>query len=133
MSKAERNKTIDTPISEGRKYLDRCITISEPQKTLGNALDKTVLGDMLEVCRLQAWSSFHLERGYKKGTAEQRVGVAHQIIQQFPFVSLYRKLLFTSAKAASMYPASSRITQPRSQPRRPRCIRMRTDCQRSPR
>ena len=43
MSKAQRNKTIDTPISEGRKYLDRCITISELQKTLGNALDRFLL------------------------------------------------------------------------------------------
>lgn len=60
MSKAERNKTIDTPISEGKKYLDRCIKISEPQKTLGNALDKTVLGDMLEVCRLLPAESIDL-------------------------------------------------------------------------
>lgn len=47
-----RNKTIRTPISEGAMYLDRCISVTQPQSTLDRVLDKTILGDMLEVCPL---------------------------------------------------------------------------------
>lgn len=50
--KAERNKTIDTPLSEGKAYLDRCITVTQRQQDLGGVVDKTILGDMLEVCPL---------------------------------------------------------------------------------
>lgn len=51
-AKAERNKTIDTSISEGTVYLNRCISIAEQQNSLDGILDKTILGDMLEICPL---------------------------------------------------------------------------------
>lgn len=50
--KTARNKTIDTPLSEGKRYLERCITVTEKQTDLKAVLDKTVLGDTLEVCAL---------------------------------------------------------------------------------
>ena len=52
MAKASRNKTIDTPLSEGKMYLDRCITVTQNQSTLCHVVDKTILGDMLRVCPL---------------------------------------------------------------------------------
>ena len=50
--KAGRNKTIDTPLGEGATFLSRCAAVTRPQSDLGEVLDKTVLGDMLEVCPL---------------------------------------------------------------------------------
>lgn len=50
--KADRNKTIDTPLSEGRAFLDRCITVTQKQTDLCSVMDKTILGDMLNVCTL---------------------------------------------------------------------------------
>ena len=50
--KASRNKTIDTPISEGQEFLARCITVTEQQTSLDSVTDKTILGNMLEVCSL---------------------------------------------------------------------------------
>ena len=41
--KAGRNKTIDTPLSEGQIYLDRCIAVTQRQVGLGGVLDKTVI------------------------------------------------------------------------------------------
>lgn len=52
IAKADRNKTIDTPLSEGQIYLDRCITITQAQPDLCAAMDKTIIGDMLEVCAM---------------------------------------------------------------------------------
>lgn len=52
MSRSPRNKTINTPISEGKRYLEKCIQIVQPQDSIDGILDKTILGDMLEVCRL---------------------------------------------------------------------------------
>ena len=49
--KAGRNRTIDTPVSEGAAYLERCIKIEEPIVDLGGILDKTVLGDAFEVLK----------------------------------------------------------------------------------
>lgn len=49
--KAARNKTIDMSIEEGARYLDRCIAVSEPA-TLDTILNKTILGDCLEVMPL---------------------------------------------------------------------------------
>ena len=46
--KAGRNKTIDIDIEVGRTYLNRCLKISEPQKTT-DIIDKTILGDLFEV------------------------------------------------------------------------------------
>lgn len=59
-SKAARNKTIDTPLSEGQTYLDRCIRISEKQDSLIPVKDKTVMGNMLEVCSLLPEKSMDL-------------------------------------------------------------------------
>lgn len=50
--KAGRNKTIDTPLSEGKAYLDCCITVTQKQQDLEDIINKTILGDMLCVCPL---------------------------------------------------------------------------------
>ncbi len=50
--KSARNKTIDTSLSEGKVYLDRCISVEKEQPDLHCVLDKTILGDTFEVCRL---------------------------------------------------------------------------------
>lgn len=49
-NKSERNKTIDTSIEEGKRYLDKCIHITSKQKNLSVVLDKTIQGDMFTVC-----------------------------------------------------------------------------------
>ncbi len=49
MAKAGRNKTIDTPIEDGMKYLNRCITV-EKKQNLEAVLDRTIMGNMLDVC-----------------------------------------------------------------------------------
>ena len=51
-SKTNRNKTIDTPLNEGKIYLDRCISVTEKQLSLNAVIDKTIIGDMLEICPL---------------------------------------------------------------------------------
>ena len=51
-AKAGRNKTIDTPLSEGASLLERCITISEKQRDLSCVTDKIIIGDMLAVSPL---------------------------------------------------------------------------------
>lgn len=50
--KAPRNKTIDTPISEGAEYISRCIKIEEPISDIGLVLDHTVIGDTFVVSSL---------------------------------------------------------------------------------
>ncbi len=50
--KAERNKTIDTPIDEGAVYLERCISVTERQNSLAGVLDRTIRGDMFTACAL---------------------------------------------------------------------------------
>ncbi len=50
--KASRNKTIDTPLSEGQIYLDRCVTVFQKQTNLSEILDKTIIGNMMDVCSL---------------------------------------------------------------------------------
>ena len=45
--KAERNKTIDFSLEEGKKYIDKCVTLTTP-KSISDVLDKTILGDTLE-------------------------------------------------------------------------------------
>lgn len=47
--KAPRNKTIDTPISEGRQYITRCISVDSPVTDINTIVDKTVLGDTFSV------------------------------------------------------------------------------------
>lgn len=48
--KSPRNKTINLSVEEGRAYLDRCVTINKPSR-LDDILDKTILGDTLEVMK----------------------------------------------------------------------------------
>ena len=58
--KASRNKTIDTPLSEGTEFLTRCVTVTDAQATLDSVTDKTILGNMLEVCSLLPAKSIDL-------------------------------------------------------------------------
>ena len=48
----ERNKTINTSVEEGKRFLDRCISVREPETDTGRVMDKTIWGDMLDVCAL---------------------------------------------------------------------------------
>ena len=50
--KAGRNKTIDTDIAEGKKYLDRCIAIDKPVEDISEVLDKTIVGNSFEIMEL---------------------------------------------------------------------------------
>lgn len=59
-AKAGRNKTIDTPLSEGQVYLDRCITVTREQPDLSAVQDKTIVGNMLEVCAMLPAKSMDL-------------------------------------------------------------------------
>ena len=43
--KAPRNKTIDTSVSEGRRYIERCITVEKPVQDIRNVIDRTIIGD----------------------------------------------------------------------------------------
>lgn len=47
-----RNKTIHTSLDEGQVYLKRCVTVRKKQDDLLSVLDKTIIGDMLEVCAM---------------------------------------------------------------------------------
>lgn len=47
--KASRNKTIDTPVSQGEKYIKRCIKIKSPVTNISKIIDKTIMGDTFEV------------------------------------------------------------------------------------
>ena len=49
--KSARNKTIDTSLADGYQYLERCITVNDPVNDIFSILDKTVLGDSLEVLK----------------------------------------------------------------------------------
>ena len=48
--KAGRNKTIDISVEEGKKYLERCISISG-NTTLEEVLDKTIYGDTFDMLK----------------------------------------------------------------------------------
>ncbi len=48
--KSPRNKTICTPIHEGKVYLDRCIKLDRPVREISEVLDRTILGDSFEIC-----------------------------------------------------------------------------------
>ncbi len=58
--KAARNKTIDTTLSEGKMYLERCISITEKQNDLSNVINKTILGNTPDVCSLLPEKSMDL-------------------------------------------------------------------------
>lgn len=57
--KADRNKTIDMTIEEGKEYLDRCMAITE-KKPLKEILDKTICGDTFETLKLLPEKSINL-------------------------------------------------------------------------
>ena len=50
--KAARNKTIDTPLSEGGDYLARCVCMETPTDSITKLLDRTILGDSFVVLPL---------------------------------------------------------------------------------
>lgn len=58
--KAGRNKTIDTSIDEGKKYLDRCIAIEKPIDDINSILDKTIIGNSFHVMGLLPEKSIDL-------------------------------------------------------------------------
>ncbi|MBQ3490821.1 MAG: site-specific DNA-methyltransferase [Clostridia bacterium] len=58
--KAARNKTIDTTLSEGKMYLERCISVTEKQNNLSNVINKTILGNTPDVCSLLPEKSMDL-------------------------------------------------------------------------
>lgn len=51
-NKSKRNKTIDISVEEGIRYLDRCISLKQKQDKIDCLVNKTILGDMLEVCTM---------------------------------------------------------------------------------
>ena len=51
-AKAPRNKTIDTPLSAGGAYLERCVTVERPLDSIEELRDRTVLGDSFAVLPL---------------------------------------------------------------------------------
>ena len=57
--KADRNKTIDISVEEGREYLKRCISLTE-KAGLSEVLDKTILGNTFEILSLLPENSVDL-------------------------------------------------------------------------
>ena len=57
--KADRNKTIDISVEEGKDYLKRCVVL-EKKAELSEILDKTILGNTLEVLSLLPENSVDL-------------------------------------------------------------------------
>ena len=51
-AKSVRNKTIDMSLSEGKEYLERCISLSRNQNSVTEITDHTIIGDMIEICPL---------------------------------------------------------------------------------
>ena len=58
--KSSRNKTIHTGLDEGLPYLERCISVQSPLSSLDGVLDKTILGDCLDVMPLLPRESMDL-------------------------------------------------------------------------
>ena len=58
--KADRNKTIDRPFDKCGKFFKRCIEISQPHESLDGILDRTVNGNVLEVCQFLPHQSVDL-------------------------------------------------------------------------
>ncbi len=52
MPKTGRNKTIRTSVEQGAAFLEKCITVTEKLTDITGIIDKTILGDMLDVCPL---------------------------------------------------------------------------------
>lgn len=47
--KAPRNRTIDTPVSDGQQYISRCIKVEKPVEDISTIIDKTILGNTFSV------------------------------------------------------------------------------------
>lgn len=47
--KSNRNKTIDTPVSEGKQYISRCVKVKKTIEDIHSILDRTILGDSFSV------------------------------------------------------------------------------------
>ena len=58
MQKANRNKTIDMPVSEGREFLARCLRESDIPSRLAH--DKCIIGDSFEIMKKLPRESFDL-------------------------------------------------------------------------
>lgn len=50
--KSTKNKTIDTTIVNGISYLSNCVSINDDLSTLSNIIDKTINGDLMQICPL---------------------------------------------------------------------------------
>lgn len=50
--KAERNRTIDISVDEGRRYLDKCLVIKKAVSDIDDIADSTILGDTFRVLKL---------------------------------------------------------------------------------
>ena len=57
--KADRNKTIDISVEEGKEYLKRCMVLAKKAE-LSEILDKTILGNTLEILSLLPENSVDL-------------------------------------------------------------------------
>ncbi len=57
--KADRNKTIDISVEEGKEYLKKCMVL-EKKAELSEILDKTILGNTLEILSLLPENSVDL-------------------------------------------------------------------------
>lgn len=49
MQKAGRNKTLDITVDEGKKYLEKCLTLNNNLSKLDDVLNKTICGDTFEI------------------------------------------------------------------------------------
>ena len=59
-SASARNRTINTTLSEGKEYLDRCLRLNEKVSDVSELLDKTLLGDSFEIMKLLPENSVDL-------------------------------------------------------------------------
>ena len=60
MSKAPRNKTIETSIEDGQIYLNRCKEVSEPVSDISEILNTTIKGDFFETIKFFPLNSIDL-------------------------------------------------------------------------
>ena len=86
MAKSERNKTIETTVAEGGRYLDRCISKEQFKASVSCGIqgvsDKTVLGDSLEIMKLMPAESvdliiadppYNLDKGFAESNRFSRM------------------------------------------------------------
>lgn len=58
--KSARNKTIDISVENGKQYLDRCIKLKDNVAEIQSILNKTIIGNSLQVCELLPKQSIDL-------------------------------------------------------------------------